>query len=216
MASYIGKVQINSGDYALVGSTLYGICYTAAATAQKDITANTTTPAITGDYVNTSYDNPIRGSTIHIKFVNGNSVTTGASLLVGTLTNAFNVVGNFTCPANTIISFTLDENQNWVVNDNVDTNTEYVFKTPYNASTNKVVGTADIGNYERITAVVSSYSASGSLEWYLSVGDLCTRRYHSLALGSNYRDIERELVACHRSRWELERYAESVLREGLA
>ena len=145
MASYIGKVQIGSGDPALVGSTLYGLCYTAAETAQKDITANTTTPAITGDYVNTSYDNPIRGSTIHIKFVNGNSVTTGASLLVGTLTNAFNVVGNFTCPANTIISFTLDENQNWVVNDNVDTNTEYVFKTPYNASTNKVVGTADIG-----------------------------------------------------------------------
>lgn len=145
MASYIGKVQINSGDYALVGSTLYGICYTAAATAQKDITANTTSPAITGDYINTSYDNPIRGTTIHVKFINGNTVTTGASLLVGTLTNPLNVVGNFTCPANTIISFTLDENQNWVVNDNVDTNTEYVFKTPYNASTNQVVGTADIG-----------------------------------------------------------------------
>ena len=145
MASYIGKVQINSGDYALVGSTLYGLCYTAAATAQKNITANTTSPAITGDYVNTSYDNPIRGTTIHIKFINGNTVTTGASLLVGTLPNPLNVVGNFTCPANTIISFTLDENQNWVVNDNVDTNTEYVFKTPYNASTNQVVGTADIG-----------------------------------------------------------------------
>ena len=149
MASYIGKVQIASGESsisALVGSTLYGLCYTAAGTAQKDITANTTSPAITGDYVNTSYDNPIRGSTIHIKFVNGNTVTSGASLLVGTLTNAFNVVGNFTCPANTIISFTLDENQNWVVNDNVDTNTEYVFKTTYNASTNRVLGEADVGD----------------------------------------------------------------------
>lgn len=145
MASYIGKVQINSGDYALVGSTLYGICYTAAATAQKDITANTTSPAITGDYINTSYDNPIRGTTIHVKFINGNTATTGTSLLVGTLTNPLNVVGNFTCPANTIISFTLDENQNWVVNDNVDTNTEYVFKTAYNASTNRVLGEADVG-----------------------------------------------------------------------
>lgn len=145
MASYIGKVQIGTADPVLVGSTLYGLCYTAAETAQKDITANTTTPAITGDYVNTSYDNPIRGSTIHIKFVNGNTVTSGASLLVGTLTNALNVVGNFTCPANTIISFTLDENQNWVVNDNVDTNTEYVFKTAYNASTNRVLGEADVG-----------------------------------------------------------------------
>ena len=150
MASYIGKVQIANGSSsttALVGSTLYGICGTAANVAIKDITAETngTSTPITGDYVNTSYDNPIRGSTIHIKFVNGNTVTSGASLLVGTLTNAFNVVGNFTCPANTIISFTLDENQNWVVNDNVDTNTEYVFKTPYNATTNQVVGTADIG-----------------------------------------------------------------------
>lgn len=146
MASFIGQVQIGTGDPVLVGSTLYGLCYTAAETAQKDITANTTTPAITGVYVNTSYDNPVRGSTIHIKFVNGNTVTSGASLLVGTLPSPLNVVGNFTCPANTIISFTLDENQNWVVNDNVDTNTEYVFKTAYNASTNRVLGEADVGD----------------------------------------------------------------------
>ena len=150
MASYIGKVQIanNSGTTtALVGSTLYGICGTDADVALKNITAQTngaSTP-ITGDYVNTSYDNLIRGSTIHIKFINGNTVISGASLQVGTLTTTQNVVGNFTCPANTIISFTLDENQNWVVNDNVDTNTEYVFKTAYNASTNRVLGEADVG-----------------------------------------------------------------------
>ena len=151
MASYIGKVQIanNSGTTtALVGSTLYGICGTSADTALKDITAltNGANTPITGDYVNTSYDNLIRGSTIHIKFINGNTVTTGASLKVGTLTTTQNVVGNFTCPANTIISFTLDENQNWVVNDNVDTNTEYVFKSAYNATTNRVLGEADVGD----------------------------------------------------------------------
>ncbi len=151
MASYIGKVQIANGassTTALVGSTLYGICGTAANVAIKDITAETngvSTP-ITGDYVNTSYDNLIRGSTIHIKFVNGNTVTSGASLKVGTLTSTQNVVGNFVCPANTIISFTLDENQEWVVNDNVDTNTEYVFKSAYNASTNRVLGEADVGD----------------------------------------------------------------------
>lgn len=145
MASYIGKVQIGTEAAALIGSTLYGICYTAANNAQKDITANTTTPAITGDYVNTNYDRLIRGSTIHIKFIYGNTVTSNASLLVGTLTTPINVVGNFTCPANTIISFTLDENQNWIANDNVDTNIEYVFKTPYNPSTNQVIGTADVG-----------------------------------------------------------------------
>ena len=155
MASYIGKVQISGSDSALVGSTLYGICYTAANTAIKDITANTTTPAITGDYVNTSYDNLIRGTTIHIKFIHGNTVTSGTKLLVGTLTNSQDVVGNFTCPENTIISFTLDENQNWVVNDNVDTNTEYVFKSTYNATTNRVLGEADVGDAAEKDVVTS-------------------------------------------------------------
>lgn len=152
MASYIGKVQIANGSNtstALVGSTLYGICGTAAGTAIKDITANTNGASnpITGEYVNTSYDNLIRGSTIHIKFINGNTVASGVQLQVGTLTlPPIDVVGNCTCPANTIISFTLDENQHWVVNDNVDTNTEYVFKTAYNASTNRVLGEADVGD----------------------------------------------------------------------
>ena len=152
MASYIGKVQIANGSNtstALVGSTLYGICGTAAGTAIKDVTANTNgaSSPITGEYVNTSYDNLIRGSTIHIKFINGNTVASGVQLQVGTLTlPPIDVVGNCTCPANTIISFTLDENQHWVVNDNVDTNTEYVFKTAYNASTNRVLGEADVGD----------------------------------------------------------------------
>ena len=168
MASYIGKVQIanNSGTTtALVGSTLYGICGTNADTALKDITAltNGANTPITGDYVNTSYDNLIRGSTIHIKFINGNTVTTGASLKVGTLTTTQNVVGNFTCPANTIISFTLDENQNWVVNDNVDTNTEYVFKSAYNATTNRVLGEADVGDAAEkdvVTALTDTTTAT--------------------------------------------------------
>lgn len=148
MASYIGKVQIGSESPVLVGSTLYGICGTPAATQLKDITANTNGSGnpITGDYVNTSYDNLIRGTTIHIKFVNGNSVDSGAQLQVGTLQTAQNVVGNFTCPANTIISFTLDENQEWVVNDNVDTNTEYEFMTAYNASSNKVATASDLND----------------------------------------------------------------------
>lgn len=146
MASYIGKVQIGSSDPVLVGSTLYGICGTAANVAAKNITANTNgnNNLITGDYVNTSYDNLVRGTTIHIKFTQGNEVTSNATLQVGALTTTQPVDGNFTCPANTIISFTLDENQHWVVNDNVDTNTEYVFKTAYNATTNKALTESDI------------------------------------------------------------------------
>lgn len=146
MASYIGKVQIGETTPVLVGSTLYGVCHTAAATALKDITEDTISSQnkITGDYVNTRYDTAITGTTIHIKFVYGNTVTSNTQLKVGTLITPLSVVGNFTCPANTIISFTLDENNNWVVNDNVDTNTEYVFKTAYNASTNKALTESDI------------------------------------------------------------------------
>ena len=146
MASYIGKVQIGQDNPVLVGSTLYGICGTAANVAAKNITANTNgdNNLITSEYVNTCYDNLVRGTTIHIKFTLGNEVTSNATLHVGTLTTTQPVIGNFTCPPNTIISFTLDENSAWVVNDNVDTNTEYVFKTAYNATTNKALTESDI------------------------------------------------------------------------
>ena len=141
MASYIGKVQIGSGDPVLVGSTLYGICTTTAGTAAK--TVNSTDDS-SGNYINANYDNLIRGSTIHVKFTNGNTVTSGVTLAVGT-TLAKDVVGIKECSAGTILSFTLDETEKWVANDNIDTNTEYVFKTAYNASTNRVLGEADVG-----------------------------------------------------------------------
>lgn len=140
MAGYIGKVQIGSNSPVLVGSTLYGICSTSASTAAK-IIGPTDDPA--GKFINTNYDNYIQGTTIHVKFTNGNEVTSGVTLAVGS-TSAAAVVGNCTCPANTIISFTLDENQQWVTNDNVDTNTEYEFMTAYNASSNKVATASDL------------------------------------------------------------------------
>ena len=142
MASYIGQVEINGADTALIGSTLYGICNTAANEANKTVT---TTDDTSGKFINAHYDRLLQGTTIHVKFKNGNTVTNNVTLQVGSIVTAQAVVGSCTCPANTIISFTLDENQNWIPNDNVDTNTEYVFKTPYNATTNQVVGTADIG-----------------------------------------------------------------------
>ena len=129
MASYVGKVQIGSDDPILIGSTLYGLCYSAASSAIKDITASTrgNDNLITGDYVNTSYDTLIRGTTIHIKFIEGNSAASNVSLKVGTQTSAQEVIGNFVCSAGSVISFTLDENYKWVVNDNIDNNTTYTF-----------------------------------------------------------------------------------------
>lgn len=140
MPSYIGKVQISGGDPVLIGSTLYGICTTAANEVAKTVG---TTDNNSGKFINNSYDNLIQGTTIHVKFTQGNTVATGMTLAVGS-TIAKNIVGTCTCPAGTIISFTLDENENWVANDNVDTNTEYEFMTAYNASTNKVATASDL------------------------------------------------------------------------
>ena len=142
MASYIGKVQIGTGDPVLIGSTLYGICTTGADSAAKTVN---TTDDNSGNYINANYDNLIRGSTIHVKFTQGNSVTSNVTLAVGT-TLAKNVIGIHPCTAGTILSFTLDENEDWIANDNIDTNTEYVFKTAYNATTNKVLTESDIGD----------------------------------------------------------------------
>jgi len=50
------------------------------------------------------------------------------------------------CDAGTILSLTLDETETWVVNDNVDTNTEYVFKSQYDPTNKRVITENDIGD----------------------------------------------------------------------
>lgn len=187
MANYIGKVEITGAGTALIGSTLYGICGTQANTSIKDITANTngSNNVITGDYVNTSYDNLVRGTTIHVKFIYGNTVDSGAKLLVGTVPTSQDVVGNFTCPPNTIISFTLDENQNWVVNDNVDTNTEYIFKgdTPYNATSNKALAESSVSAaaYKGVVTSISGNVTSTDLPTVAAVADYVAEKTGGLA-----------------------------------
>lgn len=154
--SYVSKVSIGNTD-SLVGSTLYGICKTGASTPGKTVgTADDTS----GKFINAHFDNLIQGTTIHVKFIYGNSATSNVTLAVGNQA-AQSVDGKFVCDANTIISFTLDENQHWVVNDNVDTNTEYVFKTAYNATTNKALTESDI-NTAATKDVDSSIVESGA------------------------------------------------------
>ena len=139
MASYIGKVQIGKATPVLVGSTLYGICKSPANSATKTVIS---TDDNTGKFINNNYDQALQGTTIHVKFVNGNTAASGLTLQVGTVPTPHNIVGNCTCSAGTIISFTLDENEYWVVNDN--TITEYEFITAYNAVSNKVATAADL------------------------------------------------------------------------
>ena len=140
MAGYIGKLQIDYNTPVLIGSTLYGICTTNANYAAKSITANENN---SGQFINNNFNDLQTGITIHIKFTQGNNVDTNITLQLGTMSTTYPVVGKCVCPPNTIISFTLDENNNWIVNDNV--NTEYVFKSEYNSTTNRVITESDLG-----------------------------------------------------------------------
>ena len=101
--SYVGKLQIGTdGSQVLMGSTLYGICKTAASTAAKKIDTSADGDN-SGKFINNNFDNELQGITFHIKFVNGNSVASGMTLLVGSTTTAREVIGNCICPAGTII-----------------------------------------------------------------------------------------------------------------
>ena len=110
--SYIGKVAIDSGASVLVGSTLFGICdNTASATAKviNDLTNNT---------IGSNFDIALQGVTVHIKFTNGNTATTGVTLQVGG-TTATDVIGDFTCAAGAVVAFTYEQaagGNHWIVN----------------------------------------------------------------------------------------------------
>ena len=97
MSSYIGKVQIGASeqDRILIGSTLYGICTTGAATANKIVALP-------------DFDTKMNGITVHVKFVEGNSVTENVTLAVGSVL-AVPVTGNCVCQANEVIAFTYEQ-----------------------------------------------------------------------------------------------------------
>ena len=152
MSGYVGKVKIGD-DIALVGSTLYGICNSQASSATKTVIA---TDNNSGKFINNNYNQLLQGTTIHVKFINGNTVTDNLTLQVGTIETAQNIVGNCVCSANTIVSFTLDENEDWVVNDNIDTDTTYTFAT---GTTNGTISVTPAGG---ATQAVSVYGLQGS------------------------------------------------------
>ena len=147
MSGYIGKVHITGEDPVLVGSTLYGICNSQANSTTKTVIS---TDNNSGKFINNNYNQLLQGTTIHVKFVNGNTVDSGLTLQVGTLDTAQNIVGNCVCSAGTIIGFTLDENEYWVVNDNVDNDTTYTFAT---GSTNGTISVTPTGGTAQSVSV---------------------------------------------------------------
>lgn len=107
---YIGRVQIDGGSERPVGSTLFGICETAAATAAKTIANNSSI----GQYFKT----PMLGITVHIQFTHGNSATSSLTLKLGDADAKpiSNPGGSCIWEENAVIAFTYD-GTNWVVND---------------------------------------------------------------------------------------------------
>lgn len=136
MANYIGKIQIGaSGSLTLIGSTAYGICDTGAGYSAKVLSAPQNPTNNDSNYINSAYpSSPIIGSTIHIKFTQGNSATDNLTLQIGNGGSVRSIVGMPICDPDTVLSLTYDEYvinndedhpvQRWIVNDNVDTNTD--------------------------------------------------------------------------------------------
>ena len=148
---YIGKVNIDNTN-SLIGSTLYGICSTAEYSLTKTVfTSDLDNILIQNSnisFINGNFESNLPGITIYIKFIHGNtainSITTPITLQVGD-GQALNIIGDIRCNNNTIISFTLDEQNNWVVN---NPNTTYTFSTGTNNGT--FIVTSNTGNSNEI------------------------------------------------------------------
>ena len=156
MSSYIGKISINHGAQILIGSTLYGVCNTAPNISAKKVIFKEQSDTVSdgyydaGKFINSNYDQLLQGTTIHVKFVQGNTITSNLTLQVGTILTAQDIVGDCTCPAGAVLSFTLDENEKWVVNDNVDNDTTYSFAE---GSTNGTFTVTPIGGSAQTVSV---------------------------------------------------------------
>lgn len=111
--SYVGNVTAD-GSTHLVGSTLYGTCSTAAATAAKVVTC-------------ADFDHLFTGVTIHVKFTNSNTAanatlnvnSTGAKPLCCYGTTRVGTTTKAAWSAGAVVSFTYD-GTSWVMNDYIE------------------------------------------------------------------------------------------------
>lgn len=105
MATYVGKLRIEN-ETLLVGSTLYGVCETAASVNDKSV-------MIPG------FDELIEGVTVHVKMMYGNSATRPTMNVSATgalpLREADSAYGMQSDPAGTVHALTYDGGA-WVVN----------------------------------------------------------------------------------------------------
>lgn len=133
--SYIGQVKIGENYYP-VGSILYGVCDTAAATQDKTTILSNYSGTDTGVLNDTSVfddNNLTKGVTVHIKFINSNTYDGDVYLKVANATKHKIVrygttnIGKTAATswvAGSIVSFTYD-GTNWIMNTGIDSNTTY-------------------------------------------------------------------------------------------
>lgn len=108
---YAGQIETSGGAISPIGSTLYGVCNTPAATAAKVVTLS-------------DYDELITGTTVHVKFLYGNTAASptlevGSTLAKPIYLHGTSAPGNTDATswaANSMVSFTYDGTA-WRMND---------------------------------------------------------------------------------------------------
>ena len=133
--SYIGQVKIGENYYP-VGSILYGVCNTTAATQDKTTILSDYSGTDTGVLNDTSVfddNNLTKGVTVHIKFIYSNTYDGDVYLKIANATkhkivrygtSGIGKTAATSWVAGSIVSFTYD-GTNWVMNTGIDSNTTY-------------------------------------------------------------------------------------------
>lgn len=176
--AYIGKINLTNNGNAttyLIGSTAYGVCYTLAGTPLKELN-----PTDTGanNYINADFPPPLVGSTIYVKFENGNTAigteTNPIQLRIGGSQNTVcKLQGLPQCESGAVFSLTFvaDSSQQggfWKVNEGIDTT--YTFAGDQNTGTTQ----PQSGAYFSVTP------SSGTTQ-YVTIAGLAASAYKEVA-----------------------------------
>lgn len=144
---YIGKVSIGENSYN-VGSTMYGVCSTAAGTAEKTV-------EMTGFKL-------IQGATIHVKFTNTNTNSAatlnvnneGPKAIKSYGTQGIGTTETTSWYAGAVVSLTYD-GTNWVLND-------YKYNADPVMDDKMVNQTADSSSTTKIPVLIRANASAGS------------------------------------------------------
>ena len=159
ITGYIGQINPGNGINYSIGSTVYGECNTAAATAAKivDMTGFTL----------------IKGATIYVKFINANTASSPTLNVQGT--GAKPIISNDTLtqywPAGTLLELTYND-ENWITNNLItyniaasDLNSSSIISTPIVSYNNNKLEYNEYVQYLRKPTIIDS-STSPAVQHY--------------------------------------------------